>query len=297
MILVTGASGFVGRALLEEFARIEGDYPPVRALVRSEFDAVRLRDQGYEAVTADLVTRRGLHEAMQGVETVVYLVHSVDRPGDIVASDLEAVQNAMLAARLAGVRRVVFLGCIAASEASLSRYLLARWAVELAIRQSGLRTVVLRSSLIVGRGGTLFEMMRRLVDRSPVVPLFSWRRIPVEPVALADVAEALSIAALDHELDGRSFDICGSERTTFGAVVRGWGHVHGKKRLYLPLPGRGERIGEHAAWMLARLPRRETRLLLETLSEPQVCRDPSRRFPLPHRPLTYAQTLANLDRG
>lgn len=297
MILVAGAAGFVGHALLEEFRRFEGAHPPVRALVRSEFDAVRLRDQGHEAVTADLVTRRGLHDAMQGVETVVYLVHTIDRGNDVIASDLEAVQNAMLAARLAGVRRVVFLGCVGASEASLSTYLLSRWAVELAIRQSGLRTVILRSSLIVGRGGTLFEMMRRLVDRSPVVPLFAWRRIAVEPVALADVTEALRIATLDEEFDGRSFDICGAERTTFGGVVRGWGRSRGKTRLYLPLPGRGERISEHAAWTLARLPRRETRLLLETLREPQVCRDPSRRFPLPHRPLSYAQTLAALTTG
>jgi uncharacterized protein YbjT (DUF2867 family) len=137
-------------------------------------------------------------------------------------------------------------------------------------------------------------MMRRLVDRSPVVPLFSWRRVPVEPVALADVVEALRIATLDEELDGRAFDICGSERTTFGGVVRGWGRAHDKKRLYLPLPGRGERVSEHAAWTLARLPRRETRLLLETLRDAQVCRDPSRRFPLPHRPLSYSQTLASL---
>jgi uncharacterized protein YbjT (DUF2867 family) len=294
MILVAGAAGFVGHALLEELRGHESSGAPVRALVRSEFDAVRLRDQGHEAVTADLITRRGLHEAMQGVETVVYLVHTVDRPGDIIASDLEAVQNAMLAARLAGVQRVVFLGCVGSSEAALSRYLLSRWAVELAVRQSGLRTVILRSSLIVGRGGTLFEMMRRLVDRSPVVPLFSWRRVPVEPVALADVVEALRIAILDEELDGRAFDVCGSERTTFGGVVRGWGHANAKKRVYVPLPGRGERVSEHAAWTLARLPRRETRLLLETLRDAQVCRDPSRRFPLPHRPLTYSQTLANL---
>lgn len=295
MILVAGASGFVGRALLEEFRRFEGGHPPVRALVRSEFDAVRLRDQGYEAVTADLVSRRGLHEAMHGVETVVYLVHTIDRSDDLIASDLEAAQSAMLAARQAGVRRVVFLGCVGSSEASLSRYLLSRWAVELAVRQSGLNSTVLRSSLIVGRGGTLFEMMRRLVDRSPVVPLFAWRRTAVEPVALSDVTEALRMAVLDEELDGRSFDICGSERMTFGGLVRGWGRTNGKTRLYLPLPGYGERTSEHAAWTLARLPRRETRLLLETLREAQVCRDPSRRFPLPHRPLSYEQALAGLS--
>ena len=149
--------------------------------------------------------------------------------------------------------------------------------------------------LIVGRGGTLWELLRRLVDRSPVVPLFAWRNTAVEPVALADVTEALVQAVLDPGLDGRSFDITGAERMTLGAMVRGLGHARGRHRVYLPLPGYGERIMESAAWTLARLPRREARLLLETLREPQVCRDPSRRFPLPHRPMGYAQALAALD--
>jgi uncharacterized protein YbjT (DUF2867 family) len=291
-ILVAGASGVVGQALLAELAR--AGTTPVRALVRSEFDALRLRERGGEAVTADLVSRRGLDGAMRGIETLVYLVHTLDRPGDVVANDVEAVQNTMLAARAAGVQRVVFLGCVAADETSHARYLVARWAAELAVRQSGLRNVILRAPLIVGSGGTLFELLRRSVDRSPLVPLFAWRRTLVEPVALADVAEALRVAALDHEFDGRSFDICGAERMTFGAVVRGLARSRGRRRVYAPLPGYGERVTEQVAWTLARLPRREARLLLETLRDPQVCRDPSRRFPLGRRPLTYGQALAAL---
>ncbi|MFA7296877.1 MAG: NAD(P)H-binding protein [Dehalococcoidia bacterium] len=296
MILVAGASGFVGRALLDDLAARPETAGRLRALVRSEFEGLRLRDHGVDAVTADVLTRRGLDGAMRGVETLVYLVHTLDRRGDAVANDVEAIQNTMIAARAAGVQRVVFLGCVAADEAAESRYLLARWAVELAVRQSGLRHVILRAPLIVGRGGTLFELLRRSVDRSPVVPLFAWRRTPSEPVALADVVEALRIAVLDPELDGRSFDICGADRLTLGEVVRGIGRAHGHRRVYLPLPGFGERFSEHAAWTLARLPRREARLLLETLREPQVCRDPSRRFPLPHRPLGYAQALAAAER-
>jgi uncharacterized protein YbjT (DUF2867 family) len=292
-ILVAGASGFVGQALLGEFARAH--VTNVRALVRSEFDALRLRDQGAEAVTADLVSRRGLDGAMRGVEALVYLVHTLDRAGDVVANDVEAVQNTMLAARAAGVQRVVFLGCAAADESSHARYLVARWAVELAVRQSGLRHVILRAPLIIGRGGTLFELLRRSVDRSPFVPLFAWRRTLVEPVALSDVVEALRMAVLDREFDGRSFDICGAERMTFGAVVRGLGRARGRRRLYTPLPGYGERVTEQFAWTLARLPRREARLLLETLRDAHVCRDPSRRFPLGRRPLTYSQALAMLE--
>ena len=291
MILVCGATGFVGRALLAELARAsEG---PVRGLVRREFDAVRLRDLGFEAVSADLVEGRGLDGAVRGVETLVYLVHTLDRGGDVVANDLEAVQNTMLAARGAGVRRVVFLGHVAASEAAAAPYLVARWAAELAVRQSGLAHVIVRAPLIVGPGGALFEVLRRAVDRSPVVPLFGWRRTQVEPVALRDVVEALRMAALDPHFDGRAFDICGPERMTVGAALHDLARRH-RRRLFVPLPGQGRLATTALGWSLARRPWRETRLLVETLREQQLCRDPSLRFPLPHRPLPYREAVAEL---
>ncbi len=285
MILIAGASGFVGRALLDALAGRGGE--PVRALVRREFDAVRLRNRGVEAMVGNLTAGAGLDTAMRGVQTFVYLAHTPDLPGDPVANELTAAQNATLAARSAGVQRVVHLGPIA-------RYLVARWAVELAVRQSGMTSVVLRAPIIVGDGGTLFEMMRRFVNRSLVVPLFGWRRVAVEPVALSDVVEALTMAIDDRQFDERSFDVSGGERMTFGELVRGWGRATGKHRLYLPLPSDGERVTEQMAWTLARLPRRKTRLLLEALREPQVSGDPSRRFPLPHRPLTYREALSAL---
>ncbi len=293
-MLIAGASGFVGSALLVELAaRPTSDGRPrqVRALVRREYDAVRLRDQGVEAVTGDLATGRGLEAAMRGVRTLVYLVHTLDRPGDIVANDLEAVQNVLLAARAAGVKRVVYLGHVGASPEARGEHLVARWATELAVRQGGLDWLVLRAPLIVGKGSMLFEMMRRTVDRSPIVPLFRWRRTEVEPVALSDVVEALLIAIDDSEMVGRTYDLTGATRTTFGAMVRAWGRAHHRRRrIYVPVPGWGERLEEQLAWSLARLPRRETRLLLQTLRERQVA-DPSRRFPLGRRPLALDAVL------
>ena len=290
MILVCGAAGFVGQPLLAELARARSD--PLRGLVRREFDAVRLRELGHEVVAADVVEGRGLDSAVRGVETLVYLVHAPDSGGDVVAHDLEAVQNTMLAARAAGVRRVVFLGHVAASEESSASYLVGRWAAELAVRQSGLEHVIVRAPMIVGRGGALFELLRRLADRGPVVPLFGWRRTPVEPVALSDVVEALRMAALDPQLDGRTLDVCGRDRITFGEVLRGWSRARGSRRLFVPLPWHGIGTTAGLAWALGPRRWRASRLLLATLSEPQVCSDPSRRFPLPHRPVPYRQAAA-----
>lgn len=160
------------------------------------------------------------------------------------------------------------------------------------MRQSELGWVVLRTSLVIGGGATPFEALRRSVDRLPVVPLFRWRRTEVEPVAAGDVLEAIRIVIDDEEIRGRSFDVCGSDRVSLAAVLRGWGHAAGKRRIYLPLPVWGDRFGQQLAWTVARLPRRETRLALETLRERQVCTDPSLRFPLPHRPRGYLAALA-----
>ncbi len=292
MILLTGANGVIGRALLPNLVR--NGTQPVRAFVRREFDAVRLRDRGAEAVVGDLLTGRGLDAAMRGIETLVYLVHVLDRPSDIVARDLAAAQNAALAARAAGVQRVVFLGHVAASDEASAQYLVARWAVERALTQSGLSCCVLRAPVVIGRGSEPFSVLRRLVDRSPVVPLFNWRRTSVEPVALGDVVQALEMAVADPELDGRSFDICGQDRMTYGALLREYARASGRRRLFAPVRGRGEAATAYASWVLARRPPARTRLLLETLRERQVCTDPSRRFPLPQRPAPFRRALADV---
>jgi uncharacterized protein YbjT (DUF2867 family) len=284
MILVAGAAGAVGSAVM---ARLREEAPRgVRAFVRREFDALRLRDQGVEAIVGDLVAGRGVDEAMRGVSTLVYLADTRGREGDIVTNELDAVQHALIAARAAGVKRVVAMSHVAASEEAESPYLVARWGVELAVRQSGLDWTLLRAPVVVGRGSMLWELLRRVVDRSPVVPVFRWRHVEVEPVALGDVVDALMATLTDGERAG-SYDITGASRITWADVLKGWARANGRHRAYLPLPGWGERQMTALGWSLGRLPRSETSLLVETLRERQVCPDPSRRFPLGRRPLTF----------
>ena len=189
---------------------------------------------------------------------------------------------------------MVALSHVAASEEASARYLVARWAVELAVRQSGLEWVILRAPIILGRGCRPWELLHRVVDRSPVVPLFRWRRVEVEPVAISDVVEAIRLSVDDRERAGLSYDVTGASRIDFGRLLRGWGRATGARRLYVPHPGWGERELTAAGWTLARLPRGETRALVETLRVRQVCTDPSRRFPLGRRPLGYEDALARL---
>ena len=295
MILVAGASGFVGRALVASLN--EAPPAPLRAFVRTELDAVRLRDRGVEAAVGDLVAGRGLDAAMRGVHTLVYLVHALEGAGDLVASDLAAARNATLAARAAGVERIVFLGHVAAAPEARARYLVARWAVERTMEQSGVTCTVLRAPLIVGAGAEPFSLACWPGSRSPIVPLFSWRRTLLEPVALTDVVEGLSMAIADRDLDGRSFDLCGADRITAGDMVRSAMRAIGRRAIPIPVPLRGIEGVAWAHWAAHRGSPRRARALLETLFERQLCTDPSRRFPLPHRPLPFRSALASMLDG
>ncbi|MDA1009863.1 MAG: NAD(P)H-binding protein [Chloroflexi bacterium] len=296
MILIAGAAGAVGTALISRL-RGETPTPRLRTFVRREFDALRLRDHGIEAIVGDLVTGRGVDEAMRGVSTLVYLADTRGLEGDIVTNELDAIQHALIAARAAGVRRVIAMSHVAASEDAASPYLVAHWGTELAVRQSGLEWTLLRAPMIVGLGSMLWELMRRTVDRSPVVPLFRWRHIEVEPVALRDVVEAIAMSIADGERSGQSFDITGASRMTWANVLKGWGQANERHRIYLPLPGWGESQMVGLGWSLGRLPRSETSLLVSTLRERQVCPDPSRRFPLGRRPLTYEDAIRAVRAG
>lgn len=302
MILVVGAAGTVGAAVVQRLLAArppDGEpRPRLRAFVRAEFDALRLRDQGVEAVVGDLVTGRGVDEAMRGVTSLVYAADTADQPGTdtdgIVTNELEAVQHALIAARAAGVRRVVALSHVAASEEAYSRYLVARWGVELAVRQSGLEWFVMRLPVVVGRGSTPWELHRRLVDRSPVVPMFRSRHVEVEPVALVDVAEAVQLALSGEAAAGQIYYVTGASRVKWSDVVKGWARSSQSQRIFLPLPGWGERSLVALGGTLGRLSRSETTILVETLRERQVCPDPSLRFPLGRRPLDLDAAMSEL---
>ena len=104
-VLVTGASGYVGSALVPH---LEADGHEVRALAR---DPARV-DADVPVFTGDAVTGAGLDEALAGVDLAYFLIHSMEpsRDGAFADRDRRAASNFASAARDAKVRRVVYLG-------------------------------------------------------------------------------------------------------------------------------------------------------------------------------------------
>ena len=218
MELVTGATGYVGGRLVERLL-LEGR--TVRALARdpSRFDP----HPEVEAVRGDLVADEGLREALEGVTTAYYLVHSMEAAaganGDFGARDRLAARNFAEAARAEGVERVVYLGGIVPRDKPLSAHLGSRLEVEEILLDAAPRSTALRASILIGAGSSSFRILVRLVERLRVLPFPAWHRNHTQPIDERDAIEYLARTPGTPDAAGRSLDIAGPDVVSYGAMI------------------------------------------------------------------------------
>ncbi len=222
-ILLTGASGYVGSHLLDELL---SRGRRVRALVRdpsrSDLPAQVEVRQG------DAVKGTGLAQALEGVRTAYYLIHSMGRGGDedFAARDREAAVNFGEAARDAGVARVVYLGGL--GDARSSEHLQSRNEVAELLAQRVASLVHVRAAMVIGSGSASFEMLRHLTLRLPVMITPRWLDTRSQPIAIADVARALADLG---ELDDAPAEIQlgGADVLTYRDMIRRTAQAMGRR--------------------------------------------------------------------
>ncbi len=231
-ILIAGASGYIGGRLLRA---LESRGERLRCLARKpEYLASRV-SPGVEVVRGDVLDRESLIAAMRDVRTAYYLVHSMGAGGDFERQDRLGATNFAEAAREAGVGRIVYLGGLGGGP-DLSPHLRSRQEVGRILRESGVPTIELRASVVIGSGSLSFEMIRALVDRLPVMVTPRWVRVGAQPIAVEDVIAYL-VEALDVPLaESTIIEIGGADRVSYAEMMREYARQRGLKRLMIAVP-------------------------------------------------------------
>jgi uncharacterized protein YbjT (DUF2867 family) len=231
-VLLTGATGYVGGRLLR---RLEESGRPVRCMVRRPEALSGRAAEETEIVYGDVLKPDSLSEALAGVTVAYYLVHSMAASGPFAGADRRGAENFAAAARKSGVSRIVYLGGLGAED-DVSTHLESRHEVGRILRESGVQTIEFRASIVVGSGSVSFEIVRSLVDRSPLLLIPRWVVSRTQPIAIEDVLAYL-LAALDHEIqESRLFEIGGPDRIAYADLMREYASQAGLRRAVIRVP-------------------------------------------------------------
>lgn len=277
-VLIVGATGFIGRRLVPELAKNQAK---LRLLVRDLAKASPLLIKGadIEVVQGDLMENNGLADALRGVHTAYYLVHSMGgktlfRNKAYAEKDRQAAKNFMAAADAAGLQRVIYLGGLGETGDNLSEHLRSRAEIATILSSGKPAATVLRSAIIIGAGGASFEMLRYLVERLPVMITPKWVETRIQPIAVKDVLAYLVGCLLNPETAGQAFDIGGSEIFTYVEMMQKYAEARGlAKRFIIRVPVLTPMLSSYWVDLVTPVPSGIAHPLIEGLRNEVVCKD------------------------
>ena len=242
MILLTGATGTVGRALLPELVESGTE---LRALVRDPRGLGRHRVDVRIALgdLAEMNDPKIRRQALRGVDTVIHLAAAIrDQPAAKV-EELNGLATARLlrAAEDAGVERFIFFSALGTSEFQRTRFFRAKALAEEAVDESPLKTTVFAPSIVYDRDDPWVRLMRRLA-LLPVLPISGSGKAAFQPIWAKDVARCV-VAELERDHKKGRYELAGPERLTYEQMGRLIARSVGRSRPVVNVPLNVVRLG------------------------------------------------------
>lgn len=231
-ITVAGASGFVGKNLLNKL----GDKFILRALSRSNKESLG----GIEWCEADLFSFNSTLKALENTDVAIYLVHSMLPSsklfqGNFQDTDLFLADNFSKACVQNNVKQIIYLGGLT-PETGISKHLESRREVEDVLKSSGIPVTILRAGMVVGDGGSSFEILKNLVSNLPFMVLPSWTKSKTQTIYIDDLINVI-IESIDNELFfNQTINVVNGEKITYEKLIRQTSKHLGKKESMIPVP-------------------------------------------------------------
>jgi uncharacterized protein YbjT (DUF2867 family) len=284
-ILVTGANGFIGRRLVT--ALLQRGYR-VRCMTRRPTDL----PAGVEQVQGDLLKPDSLPALLNGITTAYYLVHSMGAgKGDFAEQDRQAARNFVAAADAAGLQRAIYLGGLGETGDNLSHHLASRLEVANILQTGHFSTTFLRAAVIIGFGGSSYEMVHSLVQRLPVMITPRWVVTRNQPIAVADVISYLVGCLEEPKTAGGTFDIGGPDIMTYKEMMERFAGLEGKRLWIIPVPVLTPKLSSYWVGLVTPVKPAIAIALIEGLKNEVICRDNRIRELVPIRLTPFDEAI------
>jgi len=231
MILITGATGFVGKHLLKRLSKTK-----VRCLVRKNVDC----GKNVELFRGDLIDACSLEEATKNVSTVVHLAAIINsnKKEEFETVNVEGTKNLLAACKKNKVNKFVYISSCDVILRNKHDYAYSKLAAEELVKSSGLKYIILRPTVIYGKGDKeSLGMLFNIIKKYPFAPVIGNGDYKLQPVYIDDVISVI-IKCLDFKHTNKTYFVAGPEPLTFNDIINKTSAILSKKtiKLHFPLP-------------------------------------------------------------
>ena len=289
-ILVTGATGFIGKRLV--YHLLEKGHE-VLALVRVKGTEFKIKDSTHlQLIYGDIRFPEEMEQLPEGVDAAYYLVHSMGSlVENLVEAEIGVAKKFVSLMEKNSVKQIIFLGGIIENEHQLSPHLSSRLAVEKVLSSSSIPCTILRASLIIGSGSASFEIIRDLCEKLPVMIAPKWVGSFCQPIGILDVLFYLESVLLFEVTYNKVFDIGGPEAMTFKDVLLRYAKYRKLKRFIIDVPVLTPKLSSYWLVLITSVRYSLCRYLVDSMKHSTRKLNMAIDAILPHPCLTYEQAL------
>ena len=235
-IAIAGASGFIGRWFIENYH----DKYNIIALSRKKvLHPIR---EGVEWRIVDLYSLSSTEEALKGADVALYLVHSMQpstrlNQSSFEDTDLLLADNFARSAEKNRLKQIIYLGGILPKNTEkISMHLQSRYEVEQTLGSRSVPLTALRAGIIIGPGGSSFQIVEKLVKRLPAMICPKWTTSESQPIDVRDVLEIIHKVTHSEKSYNKTIELGGREVISYMDLLKKTSILMGKKRAIVSVP-------------------------------------------------------------
>lgn len=289
-ILLTGATGYIGKRLLPKLVEAQHE---VICCVRDKkrFVVPESYASNVKVVEIDFLAD-AIQPLQNEIDVAYYLIHSMSAAIDeFIDLEAKSAQNFLQFMQKSGVKQVIYLSGIV-NEEKLSKHLESRKNVEEILASGEFALTTLRAGIIIGSGSASFEILRDLVEKLPAMITPKWVLTKSQPIAVRNVLQYLLGVIQNEQCYDKSFDIGGPDVLSYKEMLLQYAEVRGLKRWIVSVPVMTPRLSSYWLYFVTATSYKLAVNLVNSLKIEVICKDDAIQEILNYELLSYKEAVA-----
>lgn len=292
-VAIAGATGFIGSRLCE--------------VLEQDFNVIALTRRAKESInhvqwrTCDLYNLDSCIEALKGVQVAVYLVHSMMPSARLTQArfedlDLILADNFARAAHHNKIEHAVYVGGLDPETPDTSIHLSSRMEIEQVLAKRIKVVTALRAGLVIGQGGSSYEVLKDVVQKLPVILCPSWTKSLMQPIGLEDLVKLITHALIEGGPSG-CHDVCAPNLMTYRELMESVAEQQSLKRVFIPFPIDNTLLSSFGVKLLTGKPISLIQPLLQSLNHDMVAKNTTFQDRYLPNPMSFEDAFLHATHG